>query len=591
MPLPPGTTRAAITIGVDRTGGLQPLAAAARGAKDMADWLRQEGYHVTALTDEGDGTVRVADVFAAVLDALATASLTTLVIYFAGHGYFSVGSEIWLLSGAPDNPGEAINLGESTVAARGCGLTNVVFIADTCRSIPQTLAANAVRGGSIFPVRQSAIEAQIDTFYATNPGDVAVEVAVDAARTRYDGLFTKVLHKLHLAAPQADLVTVAQGGADVLVLPNRRLRRLLPEHFGRFARSIGAVISQTPSARIESDEPFFVARAFAAPEVTERGGGGLKMQPYALGGEKLPDPARAARKLIAEARIPQAPLIRNPDEDPEEIRFANEAREHRAAEPGGGFETQCGFFVAGTSIVEGACFDGPWGEVENPGQPDNRLRVHTAQDDWSPARLPGGAVLRFADGTGAVLAVIPGYIGSLIVRDGGVISVSYAPAPNSPGWNDYQPFMDMAAERRAIAATAARQGILAMDREEARAFAAMARVGKAVDPALGIYAALAYASVGLGKEATSVLHYMQLDLAANLFDVWLLAGADPAERAKYPLLPACPMLSQSWDYLRPRNVPVAPVLIEAPRHQSLWTTFRAEAMDAIFAAARNGGLK
>ncbi len=589
MPPPPGVTRAAIVIGVDRTGQLQPLAAAAKGAQEMADWFGAEDYHVTSITDANGGKVRIADIFEAVTDALASNSLTTLVIYFAGHGYYSVGSEIWLLSGAPDNPGEAINLGESTVAARGCGLTNVVFIADTCRSIPQTLAANAVRGVSIFPIRQSGAEAQIDTFYATNPGDVAVEVAVDAARTSYDGLFTQVLHSLHGAAPAEDLVTAVRDGQTVSVLPNRRLRRLLPAHFVRHARAIGAVISQTPSLRIESDEPFFVATALPAPAVDARGGD-LQLQPFAAGGDAGPDLARAARNLIASARIPEIPLIRNPDQDPGEVRLAGEAREHRAVEREGGFETQSGFLVSGTSVIEASCFGGPWCDIECPGEADNRVRVHTREGDWKPATAPGSAVLRFADGTGSILAVIPGYVASLIVRDGGIISVTYAPAPHSARRADYELSMEEAAERRAIAATAARHGFLAMDRDEARQFADTIRVGKAVDPSLGIYAALAYANVGLSRDAVSVLHAMQDDLGVTLLDVWLLAGADRAARRDLPLVPPCPMLSQAWDYLRPRGWDVPGVLSAAPRHQSLWTTFMADPMDAIFDAARKGEL-
>lgn len=591
MPLPAGTTRAAIAIGVDRTGGLEPLAAAAKGALEVETWFKDEGYQVTPLVDSDNHKVKVGDIFDAVSMALETVTLTTLVIYFAGHGYFSVGSEIWLLSGAGDNPGEAVNLGESTVAARRCGLANVVFVADTCRSVPQTLQANAVKGSSIFPIRTATVETQIDTFFATNPGDVAVEVALDAARKNYDGLFTKALRGLHERAPKEELVVLNHGGHDISVLPNRRLRRLVPDFFVREARAIGAVISQTPSLRIESDEPFFVASAKAAPAITNRGGAALvDPEPRALGAGNARNMARAARNLIAKAELQPPPPIRDPGADPDELRLTKEALAQRDAETHGGSETQCCVVISGGSIIAGLCLGGPWGSVDNSGSADNLFRVHNAQHDWSPCTTPGSAVLRFNDGRGTVVATIPGYVVSLILKDGGLIGVSYTPAPGSARRHEYEYFKDQAEERRAIAATTARHGLLAMDREDAAKFADFIRVGKDIDPTLGIYAALAYANVGLGKDAVSVMRYMQESLSANLLDVWLLAGADPAERVRQPLVPVCPMLSQAWDYLRPNKVEIPAVLAAAARHQSLWTTFQPEAMDAIWAAEQAGEL-
>src|SRR5689334_11601306 len=102
------TTRAAVAIGVDRTGGLQPLQAAARGAEDVADWLRREGYDVTCLTDLRGDPVRLSDVAAAVTTYVELGTVEKLVVYFAGHGYLNVSSEVWLLSGAPENANEAI---------------------------------------------------------------------------------------------------------------------------------------------------------------------------------------------------------------------------------------------------------------------------------------------------------------------------------------------------------------------------------------------------------------------------------------------------------------------------------------------------
>lgn len=595
--IPAGTTRAAVVIGVDRTGNLQPLAAATKGALEMETWLKAEGYHVIALTDKEvdgkPGKVRFADIFDAVELCVKCPTLTSLVIYFAGHGYYSVGSEIWLLSGAPGNPNEAVNLAESAIAARASGLQNVVFIADTCRSIPQGIQGNAVRGGSIFTNEKPQADTLIDFFYATLPGDVAVEVAMDAERKNYDGLFTLALRELHAAAPEDDVCEIEQAGAKIIVLPNRKLRIRLPEYFALKVKNLGALISQKPALRIESDEPFHIACAKIAPAVAGRGDSIFKtigVEAFALDAAPPKTLDQAASELMTRGAIPPEPVVRLPGDDAAGIKLAREARTQRAAAPEVGFETQCGVAVSGSSIVEAFPLGGIGGEIEGQGQPDNKYRIMNDAADYEPCKKHGSVVLRFTEGTGTIVAAIPGYIAALIVTNGAVISVTYSPAPNSQAWQYYEYSREQAEQKRAIVATAARHGILAMDRDEARKFADVVRVDKSNDPTLGIYAALAYSNVGLRQDALSVLHFMQNDLDANLFDVWLFAGADKAEEAKKPLVPVCPMLSQGWDYLRPLGVGVPGELDSKARLQSLWTTFTAKAMDEIMASAHEGKL-
>jgi hypothetical protein len=141
-------------------------------------------------------------------------------------------------------------------------------------------------------------------------------------------------------------------------------------------------------------------------------------------------------------------------------------------------------------------------------------------------------------------------------------------------------------ELRALVATAARHGVLAVDREDAERFGRRVRQLKRFDPTLGIYAALAYADVGRKKQARSVLEYMRNDLDADLFDVWLLAGAPAAAQ----VVPSCPMLSQCWSFLRSRGVWVPEVLSRAPRRNALWTTFEPDHFAQIRDAAIEGAL-
>src|SRR6185295_15169167 len=125
--------RAAVVIGVDKAGHLPVLQGAASGAKTFGDWLRGEGFEVLSFLDDIQ-PVKVGDVFNAVNDLVRRGTLDQLVVYFSGHGFVSQYAEYWVLSGAPENPNEAVSLVESVILARDSAIANVVFISDACRS-------------------------------------------------------------------------------------------------------------------------------------------------------------------------------------------------------------------------------------------------------------------------------------------------------------------------------------------------------------------------------------------------------------------------------------------------------------------------
>ena len=180
-----------------------------------------------------------------------------------------------------------------------------------------------------------------------------------------------------------------------------------------------------------------------------------------------------------------------------------------------------------------------------------------------------------------------------------VVNVSYVPSANSPLWTDYQSDREHIEALRAVAAAAARNGVLAVDRKDAKRFGDLVRAVKRWDPTLGLSAALAYADVGLKDQARSVEDYIRGDLRADLFDVTLLAGSmreypGTARRppAAVPTVPFCPMLGQSWSFLRPRGVEAPSVVRQAGLHRlpALWTTFDREGMAVLRRAAEREAL-
>src|SRR4051794_20535481 len=139
--------KAAIVIGVDKTGTLTPLNSAAAGAERIAKWLEGEGFKVKCLTDK-DGKPVTIDAVERAVESFVTLPATNhlLLIYFSGHGYWQARSDVWLLSGAPTKPREAINLGRAASDAVYSGIPNVIFVSDACRSLPNTKSGALVDG-------------------------------------------------------------------------------------------------------------------------------------------------------------------------------------------------------------------------------------------------------------------------------------------------------------------------------------------------------------------------------------------------------------------------------------------------------------
>jgi hypothetical protein len=214
------------------------------------------------------------------------------------------------------------------------------------------------------------------------------------------------------------------------------------------------------------------------------------------------------------------------------------------------------------------------------------VRLHPGEPGVCGQGYVSSVVLRFADGSGTVLAGLEDYIGTVAVDQGRVVNVSYVPSINSKLWGDYQTERPRLEKFRAIVATAARYGVFRVDKENAGSVADQIRYMKCIDPTLGVYAAYAYAEVGMSDKVLSVMSYMEGGLNTRLFDVALLAGTLGGGRPHPEVVPFCPMLSQGWNLLRVKGAAI-PAAIEATADHllpALWTTFDAAGMDLIFRA-------
>ena len=243
--------------------------------------------------------------------------------------------------------------------------------------------------------------------------------------------------------------------------------------------------------------------------------------------------------------------------------------------------------------VERAWVTGGFCEIGNKGE----VQVHTNAHRAS-------VLIRFRDGFGTCLAVVPGFIASVVIQANEIVTVDYTPAPGSPRWSVYRAQKEDVDKRRAFAAIASRSGYLRIEPENAYRFAGFLRELKALDPTLGIYASYGYSQCGLRDQCVSVYEFMaaEHDLPV-LFDIALLAGKlgpkRPAKaKTKKPMKPPavapfCPMLTQGWALLTPIDKFLPAPVREAGRFlkQSLWTLLRPQGVELLSDAIVKGALQ
>lgn len=564
--LPTHSNRGAIVIGVGNVDGLPRLKGAASGAQKMATWLAGEHFDVKLFTDTA-GPVKANDLFAEVKRFINRGTLDQLVIYFAGHGFISgTISEFWLLSDALQDPNEAVVLTECCLLAEQSGIPNVVFISDACRSLAGTLNVERVRGSLIFPNAPAARgpESVVDQFLATRVGAAAYEYPVDKTAPAYQAVYTTCFLEA-FQHPYADMVQDLRGEK---VIPNRRLKPYLAQEVPKRAQSLGITLDQRPDSKVYSDEPVFIGHAVGQPRQA---------------GQAAPTVADVARLNLTEIGI------HNFEFNAEPLYPTNLLTE---------VAVKCGFQRTHSTVQRAFVLPQQFGGRAGFrifGQHILSVAAHrtaaTFNNDTAGAtvridEVPGGAAsvaLRFADGSGTILAALDRFIGNVAVENGKVINVSYVPSFENPNRQLYENQASQVAQLHAVAAAAAHFGLFRVDgpeitrRRSAAELAGRIRELKGLDPTLGIYAAYAYADAQLLEDVRSVRQNLLADLGSDLFDVAMLAGT-LSERPSDARVPFCPMLSQGWGLLRVKQVRLNEGISRLREHLqvSLWMTLDKE---------------
>jgi hypothetical protein len=561
------------------------LQAAISGARKMERWANEQGFkYVKVLTDEA-GPLGIKQIKDAVKALEEKGTIEQLFVYFSGHGVNNHYSEYWLLSDAPDDKDEAVNVSGSMLLAEHCSFKHVIFISDACRTSTDDIQAGRIDGGGIFPNRAPKPDERfVDVYYATLLGDPALEIK--GADKQYQALYTEVLAEGLSCGVKDCLASTRIAGKDYAVVKPWLLKQYLSEAVPKRLRAaaLPPSLSQTPAAKLCSPFESWLARK------------PIDGAPANLPATPPSPPPDTVSPLMAERLTPHEARSRGFIGALEERQFApgqltralpQEASQRLVAEAEARskdfgrtkFESRCGFKVQGTEVVHSF---NPQIVTELEG--GNSVRVY--------APHPASVILVFSNQRGVILPAIPQFIAGLTFEGTNLVNVVYEPAENSGRWDEYQQRSEKLRKLRGKVAAASRYGIFEPTGEGVAQLARQMQMSKGYDPTMALYAAYAYHSVGERRRLKEMEQYLFDDLHFRFFDIAMLAGTYH-ERPDRPILPATPLLSQGWALLSARQIELPPRLKELPGTltNSLWSSFTEKGVELLSAALSAGEIK
>lgn len=589
--------RAAVIIGVDKTGDLPKLNDAARGAHLAEKWALDQKMEAIVLTDEKN-PVSARSIKLAVKQLVEADNLDQLVIYFAGHGVNRQRQEYWLLSGAPDDTQEAVNVAGTMLLATTCGIPHVVLISDACRTAAEGIRAQSVTGSEIIPNREEP-EKAVDIFLACRLGQPSNEVRdVEVTTAEYKALYTNELVPALMGRRPEVVEWRGAPGKKVGLIHLRPLRDFVYSAVSARLQALNlqTKVIQEPIAKINSDPPAWLSQ-FSEEDAR----GSLGFSPD-TGPDRPRVPARTAatvtQELLQSALTDTAADIAGTLENSRASGIAGAAHlvgsAERLARPFGPAhqETQCGFKVRGARIVEAYASAGPARVMvrNDPAFPSGEV----VQADHVPR--PGVSVLLvFEQGTGVLLPAIPDFLAALTIEGGELLDVAYEPSDNTWRWAEFQQSATEVRALRAIISASMARGIFKLEASDALNIARRMQRSKGIDPSLAVYAAYAYQDLNQGRLVREMASYMEGDLGAPIFDVALLAKALKGRNVSWEtnLLSPMPLLSQGWALLSAYGITLPPS-IERVRDSllpSLWTMLDAGGVRHTREAISKGEIK
>lgn len=576
-----------ISIGIDRARGMTGLQGAASGAEDFGKWAQTQGYDVKIFTDS-TASVSQADIFKEVKSAIGYCE--QLIIFFSGHGILKGPSqELWILSDAIDNPNESINLTGSIDNARTSGIPYITFISDACRVLPAELQLTG-NGSVIFPIRNDINQdSAIDIFYGTRPGSPANEISLENNKKKF-GIFSECLMEglsgknKEVLEPEVPIEKVSEVRQMSYLIRSPRLKELLKNTVPAKAHAKSIFISQNPEIRIESQAPNYLAKYEMPLHGDELL---LTINKTILSDDLIPDSATdfvtGKNEFHTKNNSSGLSPERNSLDTNTNLILNSKGRES--------FETQTGFTILGADVAAVAIGNNGYDLFfENNTQ---HIRIHD--------ETRASALVILQSGISVPVAILKGFIGTLIFNEGHLLTVNYTPSRNSDKYWEYQSRENDINFARATVAALANEGFdYSQKFSDAftqhgdlnyRDIGGYLRMEKSLDPSLGLYACYAYRQAGKTKDIKSVLRYMSEENKYLFFDVVMLANE--MDRYAERLASFCPLMSLGWAYPNLFERHLNPGVAEASLYliPGLWTTFSSRGTEILDHLIQNNQIK
>ncbi len=256
-----------VAISASKGSGLSaPLPGAEVGANEFAKWAKAQGHTVRRFSDKSKRFTAI-DIENAITPFLDRQALSSLFIYFAGHGEcFGWDQDYWILANDRPRTGDVIDVAGTVQLARRAGVPRVVIFADACRNVFGKVDFGLDKIASpILPLmKNDTVTVTIDRFLAAGPGTAALEVQYLVAAEQSYGVFTRVLMK----ALRGEVPEIQERNRDndrMVVGPGSlrlHLHRAVPQEAG----ALKGGYPQKPDCNPESDEP--LALLGKIPKVT-----------------------------------------------------------------------------------------------------------------------------------------------------------------------------------------------------------------------------------------------------------------------------------------------------------------------------------
>lgn len=584
--------RAAVLIGVKKTGNLPELQAVWSRVHKLGNWALEQGIpeeRIKVLTDEA-GEVRVHQICDAIEAIVGLTTVEQLIVYFAGHGVNNRG-ERWLLSRAPANPNEAVNVEGSILLARYCGIPHVVCISDACRTAAEGIQAQHVTGSDIFPSETGGQEDPVDAFFACARGKPSLEVRdPNVTAGEFSALYTDELIAC-LNGERSDVLEyLRENGLEVGVTRAWKLADHLRDKVpmllkAKLGRTPG--VTQTPVARITSRNAW-LARIPGKRRPRRLRRGSAPVVPLSRG--TVITPFTVSESLLSAAL--EGDMQRWHDALGGSVAAADETSllkdsVLRHATPFGPthFETNCGFKLRGAKMKNA---NGKDVGVEILDAEGTIIRVGPIQ------RPASNVLLELRNGTGVLVPAIADFIAELSFEDNGLANIAYEPSDRSRRWDEYGTRRDELRSLRASISASVGLGVFRLTGDEALTLARRMQLAKGVDPSMALYAAYAYHDLQRRDLIKEIQAYMRDDLQVVLCDIAMLSG-DPGalDAGAHGIVPPFPLLSQGWTLLSASRIKLPCVLEDLEKHllPSLWTMFDTTGVTKLRAAIESGGLR